>query len=62
MTDLVFYGGLTGAVFGNQQFTMRNLTYYNAVTAIDQLYDWGWTYKSITINNCSIGLVRLRPY
>ncbi|KAK0301952.1 hypothetical protein LTR01_009060 [Friedmanniomyces endolithicus] len=56
MNDLVFYGGLNGAVFGNQQFTMRNLTFYNAVTAIDQIWDWGWTYKSITINNCSVGL------
>ncbi|KAK5137834.1 hypothetical protein LTR08_006602 [Meristemomyces frigidus] len=56
MNDLVFYGGLNGAVFGNQQFTMRNLTFNNAVTAIDQVWDWGWTYKSININNCSIGL------
>ncbi|EMC99022.1 glycoside hydrolase family 55 protein [Baudoinia panamericana UAMH 10762] len=56
MNDLIFNGGLNGAVFGNQQFTMRNLTFNNAVTAIDQIWDWGWTYKSISINNCSIGL------
>lgn len=24
---------------------MRNLTFNNAVTAIDQIWDWGWTYK-----------------
>jgi glucan 1,3-beta-glucosidase len=35
---------------------MRNLTFYNAVTAIYQLWDWGWTYKSISIINCSVGL------
>jgi glucan 1,3-beta-glucosidase len=35
---------------------MRNLTFYNTVTAIYQLWDWGWTYKSISITNCSIGL------
>ena len=35
---------------------MRNLSFYNAVTAINQLFDWGWTYKSITINNCTVGL------
>ena len=35
---------------------MRNLSFYNAVTAIDQIYDWGWTYKSVTIENCSVGL------
>ncbi|KAI0179871.1 glycoside hydrolase family 55 protein [Hypoxylon sp. FL1284] len=52
LNDLVFYGGLYGAVFGNQQFTVRNLTFNNAVTAIYQLWDWGWTYK----NNCTVGL------
>ena len=35
---------------------MRNLTFSNAVTAINQIWDWGWTYKSIAIKNCSIGL------
>jgi glucan 1,3-beta-glucosidase len=43
-------------VFGNQQFTMRNLTFHNAVTAINQIWDWGWTYKGINIYNCSVGL------
>ncbi|KAI1399306.1 glycoside hydrolase family 55 protein [Hypoxylon fuscum] len=52
LSDLVFNGGLYGAVFGNQQFTVRNLTINNAVTAIYQLWDWGWTYK----NNCTVGL------
>ncbi|KAL0260589.1 hypothetical protein SLS55_004279 [Diplodia seriata] len=54
--DLVFYGGLNGAVFGNQQFTMRNLTFYNAVTAINQIWSWGWTYKSLSITNCTTGI------
>jgi len=35
---------------------MRNLTFYNAATAINMLFDWGWTYESISINNCSVGL------
>ena len=56
MNDLVFNGGLNGAVLGNQQFTMRNLTFNNAVTAIKQIWNWGWTYKSISINNCQTGL------
>ncbi|KAI2603198.1 glycoside hydrolase family 55 protein [Hypoxylon fragiforme] len=56
LNDLVFYGGLYGAVFGNQQFTVRNLTFNNAATAIYQLWDWGWTYKSISVNNCTVGL------
>lgn len=45
MNDLVFYGGKIGAFLGNQQFTVRNLTFYNTVTAIDQIWDWGWTYQ-----------------
>ena len=56
MNDLVFYGGLKGVAFGNQQFTVRNLSFNNVVTAISQIWDWGWTYKSITINNCTTGL------
>ncbi|MCJ1391404.1 hypothetical protein MMC18_004268 [Xylographa bjoerkii] len=56
MTDLVFYGGLVAANIGNQQYTMRNFTIYNAVTGVNMLFDWGWTFKSFNIQNCSIGL------
>lgn len=56
MTDLVFEGGNYGLNVGNQQFTMRNLTFNNVDTAINQLWDWGWTYKSLSINNCRVGL------
>ncbi|EON68919.1 hypothetical protein W97_08177 [Coniosporium apollinis CBS 100218] len=56
MNDLVFSGGLAGMVIGNQQFTMRNISIYDSVTAINQLWDWGWTYKGINIKNCSVGL------
>jgi glucan 1,3-beta-glucosidase len=56
VTDLSFSGGLNGITVGNQQFTMRNLTFNGAVTAINQLWDWGWTYKGISINNCGTGL------
>lgn len=56
MTDLTFYGGKFGVVFGNQQFTTRNLVFYNCVTAISQLWDWGWTYQGLSINNCTTGI------
>ncbi|KAL6702716.1 hypothetical protein ACN47E_000998 [Coniothyrium glycines] len=56
MTDLVFNGGNYGFNVGNQQFTTRNLTFNNVNTAINHLWDWGWTYKSVTINNCRVGL------
>ena len=45
MTDLTFNGGLIGAQVGNQQFTMRNLTFNNCVTAISQIWNWGWVYQ-----------------
>lgn len=56
VNDLVFYGGLQGLAVGNQQFTMRNLTFHNSVTAIKQAWDWGWTYTGLSINNCGVGL------
>ncbi|KAJ4985982.1 glucan -beta-glucosidase [Stagonosporopsis vannaccii] len=55
MTDLVFEGGNYGFNVGNQQFTTRNLTFNNVVTAINHLWDWGWTYSGVTINNCKVG-------
>jgi glucan 1,3-beta-glucosidase len=56
MTDLTFNGGVVGASIGNQQFTMRNLIFNNCVTAISQLWDWGWVYQGISINNCQKGI------
>lgn len=53
--DLVFNGGNIGATFGNQQFTVRNLTFNNANTAINAIWNWGWTFQRITINNCQVG-------
>ncbi|KAH6855425.1 pectate lyase superfamily protein-domain-containing protein [Chaetomium sp. MPI-CAGE-AT-0009] len=56
MTDLVFRGGKYGARFGNQQYTMRNLSFYGSDTAIDQIWNWGWTYKSLKIVNSRVGI------
>ncbi len=55
MTDVTFNGGIVGASVGNQQFTMRNLVFNNCVTAMSQLWDWGWVYQGISINNCQKG-------
>ncbi|TLS29191.1 hypothetical protein PpBr36_00045 [Pyricularia pennisetigena] len=54
--DMVFEGGLDGMRVGNQQFTMRNLTFVGAQTAIKQIWSWGWTYSGITIKDCKVGL------
>lgn len=41
MADLAFYGGMVGATLGNQQFTSRNMSFYNCQQAINQAFDWG---------------------
>lgn len=56
MTDLTFNGGNLGLQVGNQQFTMRNIVFNNCVTAISQLWSWGWLYQGIQINNCQKGI------
>ncbi|KAK3337737.1 pectate lyase superfamily protein-domain-containing protein [Cercophora scortea] len=61
ISDLVFYGGEFGARFGSQQYTMRNLTFYGSRTAILQIWNWGWTYKSLSINDCEIGINMSSP-
>jgi glucan 1,3-beta-glucosidase len=56
MTDLTFNGGNFGAFFGNQQFTSRNMTFNDCKTAIFMNWNWAWTFKSLHINNCGVGL------
>ncbi len=56
MTDLVFNGGHFGAFLGNQQFTTRNLTFNNVQTAIFMNWNWLWAFKSLSINNCGVGI------
>ncbi|KAI9775833.1 MAG: hypothetical protein M1835_005679 [Candelina submexicana] len=56
MTDLTFNGGKYGAWMGNQQFTTRNLTFNDCQTAVFMNFNWAWTFKSISVNNCGIGI------
>lgn len=55
MEDLIFIGGGVGFFSGNQQFTVRNLTFNYCETAIFQNWNWVFLYKDIVINNCAIG-------
>ncbi|EJD05787.1 exo-beta-1,3-glucanase [Fomitiporia mediterranea MF3/22] len=55
MGDIVFNGGKFGIWVGNQQFTVRNITVNNAQSAIFGLWNWGWTFQGVTINNCQVG-------
>lgn len=56
MNDLTFNGGNIGLQIGNQQFTIRNIAFNNVVTAISQLWSWGWLYQGLKINNCQKGI------
>ena len=35
---------------------MRNLVFNNCVTAISQIWNWGFVYQGISINNCHTGI------
>lgn len=61
LNDLVFYGGEYGAQLGNQQYTTRNMTFYNCQTAIQQLWDWYWVYRGLTVVNCGVGIEMTSP-
>ncbi|KAF4555700.1 Glucan 1,3-beta-glucosidase-like protein 6 [Elsinoe fawcettii] len=54
--NLVFNGGGVGLFTGNQQWAWRNLTFNRCNTAIYQNWNWVYLYKSITINDCNVGL------
>ena len=56
MTDLVFNGGNYGMFLGNQQFTTRNLTFNGCNTAVFMNWNWLWNLKSLSINNCEVGV------
>ncbi|KIM87551.1 glycoside hydrolase family 55 protein [Piloderma croceum F 1598] len=55
MGDIVFNGGMYGMSVGNQQFTVRNITVNNANTAIHAVWNWGWTFQGVKINQCQVG-------
>jgi glucan 1,3-beta-glucosidase len=56
MTNLTFNGGNMGMFLGNQQFTTRDLTFNGCNTAIFMNWNWLWTFKSVNINNCKLGI------
>jgi len=56
MTDIIIRGGKQAMNIDNQQFTIRNLQVSNAITAVYQIWSWGFTYKGLTVNNCSVAL------
>lgn len=60
LADITFTGGNYGLWGGEQQFTAQRLTFNGCTTAVQVIWDWGWVWKSITINNADVGF-RLLP-
>lgn len=56
LSDMTFDGGIYGANLGNQQFTSRNWTFQNCVTAINVFFDWGWSFQQMHFKNVSYGV------
>ncbi|KAK1975526.1 glucan 1,3-beta-glucosidase [Colletotrichum cereale] len=67
LNDLDFYGGHNTPSVGlvGQPGPLRSLEciadietpgFFNAQVAINQIWDWGWTYKSIYVENCGTGI------
>lgn len=54
--DLIFIGGKIGLFAGNQQFNVRNITFYNCETGLYQNWGWSWSYKSLAFHDCQIAV------
>ncbi|KAJ7826712.1 hypothetical protein B0H14DRAFT_2595714 [Mycena olivaceomarginata] len=49
------HSGAFGMWISNYQFTIRNVKITNAVSAIYQQWNWGFTWENIQISNCQVG-------
>jgi glucan 1,3-beta-glucosidase len=49
LSDLEFVGGRLGVLVGNQQFTVRNVSFSNAQIAIQAVWNWGWTWQNVYV-------------
>lgn len=61
MGDLIFHGGKYGMNVGNQQFTVRNVTFNYVKTAVFNFWNWGWTFQHVVINDCQVGFDLITP-
>ncbi|KAJ2989746.1 hypothetical protein NUW58_g3314 [Xylaria curta] len=55
MSDITFTGGNFGIYGGSQQFSAARLTFNGCNTAVQLIWDWGWVWKSIKVNNAQVG-------
>ncbi|KAL8364554.1 hypothetical protein RB595_003710 [Gaeumannomyces hyphopodioides] len=55
IADVTFRGGKFGLYGGNQQFTAQRLKFIGCDTGVQVIWDWGWIWKSITMENVGVG-------
>lgn len=55
VSDLTSNGGNIGWRAGSQQYTARNLQFNDCLTAVQMVWDWGWTWQGIEITGGAIG-------
>ena len=51
-----FHGGYIGFRAGNQQFTIKDLTFENCQIAIQAIWDWSFLWSDIKISGADIGI------
>jgi glucan 1,3-beta-glucosidase len=56
ITGVKFHGGFVGLRAGNQQFTIKNLTFDKCRTAIQAIWDWTFLWSNIKITGATIGI------
>jgi len=55
ISDVTFTGGGVGLKGGEQQFTAQRPTFNGCTIGVQVIWDWGWVWKSITMNNVGTG-------
>ncbi|EGO56022.1 hypothetical protein NEUTE1DRAFT_117997 [Neurospora tetrasperma FGSC 2508] len=55
ISDVTFTGGGIGLKGGEQQFTAQRLKFNGCTVGIQVIWDWGWVWKSIAMNNVKTG-------
>lgn len=56
LSDLTFFGGNIGFRAGSQQYTARNLSFTSCLTAISMIWNWGFTWKDISVTACHVAI------
>ncbi|KAL2203358.1 pectin lyase-like protein [Sarocladium strictum] len=56
LSDITFFGGMIGFRAGSQQYTARNLHFQLTNTAISMIWNWGFTWQNIVVENAWVAV------